>query len=972
MIWSTIAVSQPSTLNLRLLDEKWFLDYQPSPLKGSILLHSSSELFDLFSTSVDIIDVPSNSGILNIDVSKFADGKNKFFAATEISGVSASDWNYNIPDEIVEGKYLYDLTTVTAISYPLTTGTETNVHFNIVNKTTGEIALINGSVELELLTASGDNVIFSYTISPSSLPIINGVVNGMVIIQAETLLDGVYISVKDIRDLPGKRSTRSTQYPEGIENTIVGITDKILGGEYQLSRGWNNPLGESKHLVGSFGEWRPKSAIPPELINIINGPGRSHKGVDLAQEKNMPVYAVKSGVVSKHGCVGANSGDYMFVVHGDGTASAYLHVRPLALVGEEVEAGEKIAEISPIEKPHLHLELFKDVKLNTRPGGYKTWNRQGISFNPIQPNVDFDIPLMLPDSNGPKIKGIYFWGADPKTHFSKRNEPGENPVLLANNDYIQPDNKKFPRLIVAHIVDPQETPQQTYVLAPYKLEFLAEKPTKQEFDTVEQKLERQVFFEFHSLPEINKLFQNNKNNLQKLDCFEDFGYTQRVKNQINKEASYEYWFNWDTSIYKTLPLGERTFRIVATDHSDNIEKLDFTIGPNLTSPSTVFVDEGPKGSVFDVEVENFFGPFPSGMGTQKDTVKFSLLSESLKRWEVFFVGPTRREQELGHKDKHSFTIGVRFKDPLAPSLPEKFKIRAESGIYPDIAHEIEVNITTPLSASDSFALIPAGPFQMGDSFDEGYSDELPVHTVNVSAFFMGKREATKALWDEVRTWGFSRGYTDLPVGFSKASDHPVTEVSWFDVIKWCNARSEKDGLSPVYMVDGAVMRTGETEPTVNWEAGGYRLPTEAEWEKAARGGLSGKRFPWGDTISHSQANYSSVDTYAYDVSPTRWYHPAYDSGTSPVGSFAPNEYGLYDMTGNVQEWCWDWLPWQEEISYADGEETDPKGPTWGLLRIVRGGAWNADAPLGRVADRFWQLPMFGHKFGPGFRLARGL
>ncbi|MCX6875858.1 MAG: SUMF1/EgtB/PvdO family nonheme iron enzyme [Verrucomicrobia bacterium] len=300
-----------------------------------------------------------------------------------------------------------------------------------------------------------------------------------------------------------------------------------------------------------------------------------------------------------------------------------------------------------------------------------------------------------------------------------------------------------------------------------------------------------------------------------------------------------------------------------------------------------------------------------------------------------------------------------------------------------------VNATDSEPPPDGFALIPAGPFQMGDQSSPlvGYSDERPVHTVQVSAFYLGKYEVTKEDWDAVRTWGLANGYTDLPAGngsyASKGANHPVHSIDWYAMVKWCNARSQKDGLTPCYTVSGATYKTGSSDAVAcNWAANGYRLPTEAEWEKATRGGVAGKNFPWGtDTITHSQANYcvyssnGTTNYYAYDLTPrpgystTAYYHPTYAVGgspySSPVGSFAPNGYGLYDMAGNMWEWCWDWFG-----SYAAGWQTDPRGPATGSYRVFRGGCWLSDSDRARCALRNYNYPTYADDFN-GFRLARG-
>ena len=218
----------------------------------------------------------------------------------------------------------------------------------------------------------------------------------------------------------------------------------------------------------------------------------------------------------------------------------------------------------------------------------------------------------------------------------------------------------------------------------------------------------------------------------------------------------------------------------------------------------------------------------------------------------------------------------------------------------------------------------------------GTDPDYGAYSLTVSSFYMDRTEVTKAQWDTVYNWALLHGYNFNNVGSGKVSNHPVQTVNWYDCVKWCNARSEMGGRTPCYTINGHIYKTGQSSPNCNFNANGYRLPTSNEWEYAARGGLRGKRFPWGDTITHSKANYCSYSYYSYDISPTRSYHPLYDVGdypyTSPVGSFSPNRYGLYDMSGNVWEWC--------NTSSSSG-------------RDIRGGGWYYYASYARCAHGGW-------------------
>jgi sulfatase modifying factor 1 len=298
-----------------------------------------------------------------------------------------------------------------------------------------------------------------------------------------------------------------------------------------------------------------------------------------------------------------------------------------------------------------------------------------------------------------------------------------------------------------------------------------------------------------------------------------------------------------------------------------------------------------------------------------------------------------------HLTNYTLGSGNQFTDPNPPPVGARF-YRA---------------VTLPKA---TVHLVPGGSFSMGDTFVEGFTNELPVHSVSISAFYMDRTEITRVDWDSVYVWATGQGYSFDNAGGGKGPTHPVHTVSWYDAVKWCNAKSEMEGKTPAYYTNPAqtnAYRTGRTNLSnyhVRWSANGYRLPTEAEWERAARSGEAGWRFPWGNVITFSNANYQSFSIYSYDQGGANGYHPAYDVGdfpyTSPVGSFPPNAYGLQDMVGNVWEWCWDRF---DPAWYLNAPpQLDPKGPLSSTInRVIRGSSWNEDAFYGRCANRTFTL-----------------
>ena len=310
---------------------------------------------------------------------------------------------------------------------------------------------------------------------------------------------------------------------------------------------------------------------------------------------------------------------------------------------------------------------------------------------------------------------------------------------------------------------------------------------------------------------------------------------------------------------------------------------------------------------------------------------------------------------------------------LAAGATVDFAVGANGDINSDSTRfSATINmLMPPAPAPSGFSLIPGGVFTMGDQASPavGDADEV-VHTVNVSPFYLAQREVTYEIWLGTYNWATANGYSFARTGSSKLASHPAHTMEWYDAVKWCNARSQQTGLTPCYTdgANGAVIKTGTPAGIVcDFTRNGCRLPTESEWEKAAGGGSSGQLFPNGNTLAHTVANYYSNHAYVYDTSLTSNYHPTYATTipyTAPPGSFPPNGYGLYDMAGNVWEWCWDWYN-----PYPASGAVNPTGGPPSTDRVIRGGSWDFDAKFARVASRDGGF-LTDANYHIGFRLAR--
>jgi len=264
--------------------------------------------------------------------------------------------------------------------------------------------------------------------------------------------------------------------------------------------------------------------------------------------------------------------------------------------------------------------------------------------------------------------------------------------------------------------------------------------------------------------------------------------------------------------------------------------------------------------------------------------------------------------------------------------------------------------------------VAGGNFEMGDHFGEGDSDELPVHTVTLDDFYISETEVThtayieflnaygvnsNGTWNDIELIHIGDGYCAIDYddsfyfdgsSIATTEDCPVMEISWYGMRVFCNYKSEQEGLTPCYDL---------ANWSCNFEANGYRLPTEAEWEYAARGGIHHVNdYEYAGTTDN-------LDDYA-------WYNSNSSNQTHPVGTKLPNQLGIYDMSGNAYEYCNDWY---DSNYYDSSPENNPTGPTTGSEHVVRNASAISSNNHCRVNSRFGITPDYT-MFFVSFRIVR--
>jgi len=623
-----------------------------------------------------------------------------------------------------------------------------------------------------------------------------------------------------------------------------------------------------------------------------------HTGLDLVPKSNASVLASRGGVVSYLATV-PNAGSRLVIDHGDGWFSGYAGLDPasvLVLPGQAVSRGATLAAglyARPGWPEHLHFE----IRLGN---GQAQWAvaQPGSSQDPLQTPGIFSVP---PEGTVPTLEKIGLSGTSPGQQPFFKIPPGANG-----------------------------TGGMIYLFAQ-----LADNGTDGAGNDYHLGL-RTISFQADGMIQPLTIQPSNDAAIAQLEipgAGKSMGFAMYgLLEAINPDPLnwYPYWWSWSTAAYASNAIGPRSVQLISQSFGGVTVTNALTFGPQIQS--NVWIPLG--AGAFKITLIAHLGSTNlAPQCAQPDQYKLEVLHADKSAMPgVSWVG-TMPDNYSKVFSNHLDTADYVFHIPTNENATSMV-VRASSLMAPDLRHEVSQGVVQLLGrASNAPALvdIPAGTFVMGSPASEAerFICEGPQTTVTVSyCFKMGKYAVTQAQYQSIA--GGNPSY------FSGISNRPVEQVSWSDAMNYCfllTRLEQQAGFLPA-----------------GWA---YRLPTEAEWEYACRAGTT-TAFYFGADLRSGMANFNGY--FEYDATLGTMFNSKGIFAEFPVavGGYAPNAWGLFDMHGNVWEWCLDW--WRSNL--PGGSATDPSGPATGSDRLVRGGGWYDNATFCRSAFRLRSSPAY--------------
>ncbi|MBN1969922.1 MAG: SUMF1/EgtB/PvdO family nonheme iron enzyme [Candidatus Delongbacteria bacterium] len=381
---------------------------------------------------------------------------------------------------------------------------------------------------------------------------------------------------------------------------------------------------------------------------------------------------------------------------------------------------------------------------------------------------------------------------------------------------------------------------------------------------------------------------------------------------------------------------------VMLTQTGEVKIMDFGIAETFRSSQSRMKESSRSGTPAYMSPEQLIG---EDVGKESDIWSFGIMLYELLSGKQVFTGESRNDVLMQIKERKKYRTIKEVSGKLNTLLEQclQFEYMNRFHDFQEVLDFLESPKVTPISPvtsekliiPDNMVLVESGEFEMGDTFGDGEDYEKPVHKVFVDSFLIGKYPVTQKEYKDI----IGRNPSEY-----KGEDFPVETVSWYDAVEFYNKKSIKEGLTPCYSGSGKNIKC-------DFSSKGYRMPTEAEWEYAARGGDMSRGYKYSGS--------SELDAVG-------WYEKNSNFGGHLVGQKKPNELGIYDMSGNVWEWCWDWFG---ENYYENSPANNPLGLATGFYRVIRGGSWPYSPANCRVSNRSLVNPDYSRNL-IGFRLLR--